>query len=311
MTDPVDPAARRRVIVIGATSQIARFLLPRLEAAGFEPVAVTRGAASAHGHSAHVMAQDGAPAFDPPLPKAAAVVTAAPLRAIASALAAAQTSGANRIVAIGSMSRFSKAGSSVASDAAFAAALSAGEDELATQARGMGATWTILRPTMVYGAGTDRNIAFIARTIRRTGLFPVPPGARGLRQPIHADDLAAAAVAALAAPEAADRAFNLGGAERLSYPDMVRRIFEALGRRPRLVPVPLAVFRAAVAAGRALPPLAFVGPEMVSRMYEDLIADNSEAARVLGHAPRGFTPDAHALGLAESRKPDGEPEAPR
>jgi hypothetical protein len=55
--------------------------------------------------------------------------------------------------------------------------------------------WTILRPTLIYGAGIDRSITPIVQRALRLRLFPIPL-AGGLRQPVHADDIARAVVAA-------------------------------------------------------------------------------------------------------------------
>lgn len=68
-------------------------------------------------------------------------------------------------------------------------------------------------------------------------------GSQGSPQPIHAEDVAAACVSALQAHDAANNAYNISGGETLAYHDMVARVFSALGRRPRLLTVPLWAFR--------------------------------------------------------------------
>ncbi len=103
----------------------------------------------------------------------------------------------------------------------------------------MGHAWVILRPTLIYGFGRDKNIAEMARFIRRFGFCPVLGKAAGLRQPIHAEDVAAACLAALQTPCAANRAYNISGGATLTYRDMVARVFSALDRRPRLLSVEL------------------------------------------------------------------------
>ena len=80
---------------------------------------------------------------------------------------------------------------------------------------------------------------------RRFGFVPVAWPATGRRQPIHADDVAQAMVAALGAPGAADAILDLPGGETLTYRDMVRRIFRSLGRRPLLLYLPLGPARLA------------------------------------------------------------------
>ncbi|PPT43957.1 nucleoside-diphosphate sugar epimerase, partial [Xanthomonas arboricola] len=42
---------------------------------------------------------------------------------------------------------------------------------------------TVLRPTLVYGAGRDRTLTQIAGLAQRTGAFVLPANATGLRQP--------------------------------------------------------------------------------------------------------------------------------
>jgi uncharacterized protein YbjT (DUF2867 family) len=143
---------------------------------------------------------------------------------------------------------------------------------------------------MIYGGGSDLNVAFIGNFIRKFGFFPVPRGARGLRQPVHADDLAGACMAALTCEPTFGRAYNLGGAERLTYPDLVERIFRALGKRPVIVPLPFFAFRLMVQAARRVRRYRFVSPDMVDRTLVDLIADNSAAASDFGYSPRRFFP---------------------
>lgn len=92
--------------------------------------------------------------------------------------------------------------------------------------------WVILRPTLIYGRGRDRNITVIARFIRRFGFFPVLGRATGLRQPVHAEDVALACHRALEAPAATNRAYNISGGETVTYREMVRRVFLALEGGP-------------------------------------------------------------------------------
>lgn len=110
----------------------------------------------------------------------------------------------------------------------------------------------------------------------------------GLRQPIHAEDVAAACVTALTVPAAANRTYNLSGRETLPYREMVCRVFAALGKRPRLVTVPLWIFRVAVTALRLVPRYRHWTVSMAERMNRDLVFEHAEAARDLGLSLRPF-----------------------
>jgi nucleoside-diphosphate-sugar epimerase len=276
------------VAVVGAQSQIGRFLLPRLRAEGLICSAIGRTAA-ADGPPVHVFdaARGG---FTPPLAGADAIISLAPLPEIERVLEMARCLGAWRVIAFGSTGRFTKIDSTSPLEQDFVAQQCAAERRLTELAREAGIVWTLIRPTLIYGAGMDQTVAFIAAILRRVGAFPVVAGAHGLRQPVHADDLAAACVAALPCAAAFDQAYNLGGGERLPYPEMVRRIAASLGRRVWICPVPAVLFRGAVEVARRLPRYRFMRQEMVERMFVDLTVDHSAAERDFGYRPRAFTP---------------------
>lgn len=147
--------------------------------------------------------------------------------------------GARRVVVLSSTRRFTKTGSDDAAENSIAAQLIDGEARVQAWAENHGIEWIILRPTMIYGLGQDKNISEIARFIRRFGVFPVLGQAQGLRQPIHVNDVAAACVCALQVAGVANRAYNISGTQTCTYRDMVLRVFAALGRRPSLLVVPL------------------------------------------------------------------------
>jgi nucleoside-diphosphate-sugar epimerase len=215
-------------------------------------------------------------------------ICAAPIWVLPDYFSLIEASGARRVVALSSTSRFTKIGSGDMAENAVAAKLIESEAQVQAWAEARGIEWVVLRPTLIYGLGRDKNISEIARFIRRFGFFPVLGQAHGLRQPIHAEDVAAACVAALQAPAAANRAYNLSGGETLAYRDMVARVFAALGRPVSLVTVPLWAFRLAVAMLRRVLRFRHWSAAMAERMNRDLVFDHAEAARDLGFKPRGF-----------------------
>lgn len=198
-----------------------------------------------------------------------------------------EASGARRVVALSSTSRFTKVGSSDTAENAIAEKLIDAEVRVQAWAESRGIEWVVLRPTLIYGQGRDKNISEMARFIRRFGFFPLLGSAQGLRQPIHAEDVAAACVAALQAPTAANRAYNLSGGETLAYREMVGRIFAALDRPARLVTVPLWAFHLAVAVLRCLPRYRHWSAAMAERMNRDMVFDHTKAICDLGFKPRG------------------------
>ncbi len=196
--------------------------------------------------------------------------------------------GARRVVALSSTSRFTKADSFDLAERGLAAKLGAAEASLQAWAEARGIEWVILRPTLIYGCGLDKNVSMIAGFIRRFGFFPILGAAHGMRQPVHAEDVAAACLGALEAPAAANRDYNISGDEILSYREMVTRIFAALGRRPVLLSVPLVIFRLGVVCLRLFPRFRRWSPAMAQRMNRDMAFSHDAAANDLNFRPRPF-----------------------
>lgn len=195
---------------------------------------------------------------------------------------------ARRVIVLSSTSRFTKTSSRNPQERRLAQHLIDAEKKVIDWATGNNVEWTILRPTLTYGLGRDKNIAEIARFIRRFGFFPVLGEARGLRQPIHADDVAIACVSALEAQNAVNKAYNLAGGETISYRDMVTRVFQAVNRPVRLIPIPRIVFQFGIALLKLVPRYRHWSYAMAERMNEDLVFDHSEASHVLDFKPRNF-----------------------
>ena len=143
-----------------------------------------------------------------------------------------------RVVGFGSTSVFSKANSANAKERQLAARFVEVEAAIERICIEKKIDWTLFRPTLVYDGVRDRNVTLIARFIRRYGFFPLLGRGSGLRQPVHADDLAFACLQALDEPATVDKAYNLSGGETLSYREMVERIFRPLGKAVRFLPVP-------------------------------------------------------------------------
>jgi GT2 family glycosyltransferase/nucleoside-diphosphate-sugar epimerase len=294
----------RTVGVVGATSMVGHALLPMLIRDGVKIVAYTRKPVvgqelSQNGIEWREMSsllEEG---------KSEDItdwVWVAPIKALPEQLVHIKRAGAKHVVALSTTSRFTKKASSSAAERIFVVDLIAAEEKLQKWAKETDTTWTILRPTLIYGLGLDKNVGVIARFIRRFHFFPILGRASGMRQPIHARDVAAACKLALESSKANNHAYNISGAEKMTYRDMVTRIFEALSIRPLILSMPLWMFAAAVAVVRVLPPYRSWSSAMVERMNLDMSFDNNDAVRDLGFVPQAFKLDASDLLPADSGK---------
>lgn len=299
------PPSRGPVLVTGATGVVGHHLLDCLCGAGYLVTAVSRrpGAGSeARGWSKCPERGPGRvrwltldlthgwpTAAGPP----GTLIHAAPIWLLPRVLPGLAELGLRRLVAFSSTSRFTRRGSPIAEERDLAQRIVEAEDAVASIGRERGIAWTIFRPTLIYGGGRDRNVSAIARLVRRVGFVPVAGLALGARQPVHAGDLARAALSVLDNATTFGRAYDLPGGETLAYAEMVARIARGLGRKPRLLHLPPVALRAAIRVARLLPGLSHLSPAMADRMNEDLRFDDSAARRDFEYAARGFTyPDS-------------------
>jgi nucleoside-diphosphate-sugar epimerase len=271
--------------LLGARSLVGEYLITRLIDQGRHPFAFSRKASGQKTESGVTWLQLDALTGTPEVKEWLCV---APIWVLPQYFPMLEACGARRVVALSSTSLFTKTDSSDPAENATAARLAEGEACLRAWAESSGVEWVVLRPTLIYGQARDKNIAEIARFIRRFGFFPLLGKAMGLRQPVHAEDVAGACIAALKTPHAANRAYNISGGETLPYREMVRRVFAALQKRPRLLTIPLVVFRMAVACLRLFPRYRNWSAAMAERMNRDLVFDHAEAARDFGFSPRPF-----------------------
>ncbi|MEO7064631.1 MAG: NAD-dependent epimerase/dehydratase family protein [Dokdonella sp.] len=267
-------------LIFGASGQVGHFLLPRLATRGDAVCALSRSV-SADDSVARWL--QGALPNAPGLPQQpVALISLGPLTAFAEWLERAPLRSLPRVVALSSMSALSKHDSPDPAERAMIRTLLDAEQRVIACCERRGLRWTLLRPTLIYGAGTDKSLTPIARTAMRWRLFPLPQG-RGLRQPVHADDLALAVLGALDEPRSAGCVIAVGGGERLRASAMFARVRRALPVWTLPLPIPHGAFGM---LARLLPQRA----AMIGRLDIDLVADTADAERLLGLHARAFEP---------------------
>ena len=255
-------------------------------AAGWRIDAVSRRAQESNdGVRWHVGVLPDAPPVAGPFD---AIVSVGPLDVFAEAV---ERHGirAARVVAIGSSGVHSKADSPDPAERDLAARLAQAERRLAAALAGRAAL-ALLRPTLVYGHGLDRSLTPLVEFARRRGWLVLPHTARGLRQPVHVDDVAAAVLACLQAPAPLELAIDVPGGETLPFDAMIGRTLARHVPGARVWRVPAALFRLGLTfAGRRLPP-SVSAPGFLGRLNRDQVFDPGPAQRLLGRELQGFSP---------------------
>lgn len=114
--------------------------------------------------------------------------------------------------------------------------------------RESGLDYTIFRPSVIFGdpRGTMEFATQLYRDMVRVPLPAVgfhtglsPADGEVLMSPVHVRDVADAFVTALTDASTVGRSFVLAGPEVVSWPQMLQRIGEAVGRKKLILPMPI------------------------------------------------------------------------
>jgi nucleoside-diphosphate-sugar epimerase len=284
--------ARSSVIVSGATSQVAFFLLPRLIESRYHINALSRNNPDAQcvvnplitWHQIDL--SKGWQRLN--ITEASHFIHLAPLWLLPDIIDDLSSLRIHHIIALSSTSRFSKLHSTDFYEHEIVKKLAEAEEKCIMECNSRQISWTLLRPTMIYGCGMDRNVTMVARFITRFGFFPLVGGGKGYRQPVHADDIAGACMTVMNCPAAFNRTYNLSGGQTLTFREMVEAIFLALGKRPRIVRIPLKLASLLMKGATLFPAYRHLNREMIERENQDICFDSSDAARDFGYSPRTF-----------------------
>ena len=105
-------------------------------------------------------------------------------------------------------------------------------------------TWTILRPTLVYGAGNPGNMERLMKLVKK-GL-PLPLGSiNNQKSFLYVGNLIDAIATCIEHPHAKNQTFIISDGEDLSTSELIRRLGKALNKSPLLLPVPPDLLRLA------------------------------------------------------------------
>jgi nucleoside-diphosphate-sugar epimerase len=284
---------RRSCFITGGASQVASWLVPRLIDKGCGPLVIARGQQQPDygpGAQWHFVDLTNL-SHELPTARADTLFHTAQIGLLPAWIERFHIRGVTRIIAFGTTSIFTKVNSGSASERKDMEVFRRAERQIADKCLQLGIKYTIFRPTLIYGGRFgDRNVSDIARIISRFGFFPLCGHGDGLRQPVHAADLADACLLACDSPATFNRSYDLAGGERLPYRMMVDRIFARMDCKPRFVRVPGWLFSLAIGAVRMHPRYRHLTADMAGRMHQHMVFDISEAENDFGYSPRTFTP---------------------
>lgn len=148
---------------------------------------------------------------------------------------------------------------------------------------------TILRPTMIFGYLSDKNMSKFIRMVDRIRIFPVINHGKGLIQPVNARDLGKAYYnVMMMAEDNVKYSYELSGDKPIMLLDALKLISKALGKRTIFISIPicLGVFLAQIVKIISIGKIDYV--EKVQRMGENRNFSHEDATKDFGYDPEPF-----------------------
>ncbi len=254
-----DPAAARFLQTQGRVGQIVP-----LAASVTDDAAVARAVegASAVVNLVGILAERRAGDFD-------RIQGEAPGRVARAAAAA----GAEALV------HLSAIGADAASPSGYARSKARGEEEVRAGFRAA----TILRPSVVFGP----EDGFFNRFAGMAGLLPFMPVVAGATrfQPVYVGDVADAAAAAIARPEARGRTYELGGPRVMTMREVLRLVLDQTRRRRRMVDMPAGLMRVQARVAELLPNPPITRDQLLLLERDNVVGEGMPGLEDLGIRP--------------------------
>jgi len=298
------------ILLTGATGYVGGRLLPALEAAGHAVRCVTRRpAVLRHGHPGrdvvpgdvldrssldaamrgvdvayymvHSMGADGS--FED-----------ADRQGAMNFAAAAKAAGVGRIIYLGGLGR---------EDEDLSPHLRS-RQEVGRILRESGLPVLEFRASIVIGAGS-LSFEMIRSLVERLPFMITPKWVRVPAQPIAIDDLLQYLIEALTLPAVDYRVYEIGGADRVSYADIMRLYARLRGRRLRMLEVPiLTPYVSSLWLGLITPLYARVGRKLIESIVHSTVVSDDRALRTFAVRPMGVAEAVQrALGGVPSEPP--------
>ena len=138
-----------------------------------------------------------------------------------------------------------------------------------------GLEYTIFRPSFVFGRGGA--LATFMKQVRYSPVVTVIGSGRQQIQPIWIDDVAEHFARALDTPAAANKTFEIGGPDIVTWDELYRTIARVLGKRRALAHVPAGLARSGARATQWLPGAPLSADQVAMIEAGDNIVTNTDA----------------------------------
>jgi uncharacterized protein YbjT (DUF2867 family) len=138
-----------------------------------------------------------------------------------------------------------------------------------------GLEYTIFRPSFVFGRGGA--LTTFMKQVRYSPVVTVIGSGRQRIQPIWIDDVAEHFARALDTPTAANKTFEIGGPDIVTWDELYRTIAKVLGKRRALAHIPASLARTGALATQWIPKAPLSADQVAMIQAGDNVVTNTDA----------------------------------
>jgi uncharacterized protein YbjT (DUF2867 family) len=138
-----------------------------------------------------------------------------------------------------------------------------------------GLEYTIFRPSFVFGRGGA--LATFMKQVRYSPIVTVIGSGKQRVQPIWIDDVAEHFARALDTPAAANKTFEIGGPDIVTWDELYRTIAKVLGKRRALAHIPASLARSGARATQWIPKAPLSADQVAMIEAGDNVVTNTDA----------------------------------
>jgi uncharacterized protein YbjT (DUF2867 family) len=211
--------------------------------------------------------------------------------------AACRAAGVRRLIHVSAL------GASVGAPSRYLRSKARGEAALRTAEQMNALDLTLLRPSVIFGAGDQ----FLNLFARLQALFPLLPlaGAGARFQPVWVEDVAAAIVRCVLEPDTAGRTYELAGPHVASLAELVRLAGRCVGHQRPILPLPGPLAWLQAVAMEMLPGVPLMSRDNLASMRVPNVASGElpglAALGIAAHAAEAIVPGYLGAGLGPAR----------
>lgn len=148
-----------------------------------------------------------------------------------------------------------------------------------------GLNFIILRPTLIYGRGDNKNLAQLIKLIRKSPLIPIFGNGNYQLQPIHVKDVVKTINFILEKGIFNKKTYNLAG-EPLTYNEIINRICKKLNKKRIKIHLPIGLMKVLVEIYEKIVPRPFITTEQINNLTrKKRVVDINKAKKDLNFTP--------------------------